>query len=319
MVYRSKFFAALHRSHGLKTRVAGGHVVASALIALFVSSLAGCCANQQTRSTQVYNGPTQSMEQVVADINANNQKVPSLWSSLYYKANIVDDKKHAHFVNGEGYLLYRQPSDFRLIGRKDPAGTVFEIGSNRDSYWLRIVPEVNTMWYGRYEDLAGADLNALHIPIRPDLVLGVLTFATINTNFSELPAPTMRFNNQEDTYMFVWIAKAPDRWIAIREVWYDRQTKRPRFVLLYDANGRVALRADLSLFKQVPLEGQPKAQWPWVPTDYKLMFPDSGSTMEFTLSDDMVLRNGVAPNDASFNMPLPDQAGVDHAVRIGGK
>jgi len=258
------------------------------------------------------------MAKVVADINANNQKLPTLWSSLYYKANIVDEKKQGHFVNGEGLLLYRQPNDFRLIGKKE-IGIIFDIGANRESYWLRVVPEVSTMWYGRYEDLANADLNELHIPIRPDLVLGVLTYTVINTNFSELPAPMMRFNNEDDSYMFVWITKLPDRWIGYREVWYERQTKRPKFVKLYDANGRVAIRADLGQFKQIPIEGQPKAAWPWIPADYKLTFPDSGSTMEFTLSDDTTLRRGVAPNDRSFEMPNPQTAEVDRAVRIGGR
>ena len=54
-------------------------------------------------------------------------------------------------------------------------------------------------------------------------------------------------------------------------------------------------KADLGIFKQMPIEGMNKAQWPWFPTDYKLTFPDSGSTMEFTLSDDMTLRNGGSP------------------------
>jgi hypothetical protein len=286
------------------------------LLALALLTLCGCCPKAQEKPP--YTGPTDSMAQVAADINANNQKIPTLWSSLYYKANIVDEKKHGHFVNGEGVLLYRQPNDFRLIGRKE-IGTIFDIGANREAYWLRVVPEVSTMWYGRYEDLASADLNELHIPIRPDLVLGVLTFTVINTNFSELPAPTMRFNNEDDSYMLVWITKLPDRWIGYREVWYDRATKRPKFVKLYDANGRIAIRADLAQFKRVPIEGQPQANWPEIPADYKLSFPDSGSTMEFTLSDDTTLHKGVAPNDKSFAMPDPQTADVDRAVKIGGR
>src|SRR5258708_10469421 len=117
------------------------------VIGLILVAIVGCCSCPPAKPP--YPGPTDSMARVVADINANNQKIPTLWSSLYYKANIVDEKKHGHFVNGEGVLLYRQPNDFRLIGHKEFAGAIFDIGSNRDSYWLRVVPEVSTMWYGR--------------------------------------------------------------------------------------------------------------------------------------------------------------------------
>ena len=264
-----------------------------------------------------YFGPTDSMDKVVADINANNEKIPSLWSSLYYKANIVDENKQTHFINGEGTLLYRQPGELRLVGRKDPAGVVFDIGSNREAYWMRVIPQISTMWYGQYGDLANVDLRAQHIPIRPDLVMGVLPIATLNTDFSQLPAPTMRFSNKDDAYMFVWITKLPDRWIAYREVWYDRKTRQPRFVLLYDGDGRVVIRADLGIYKPVQVPNLARAQWPVVPTDYKLTFPDTGSTMQFTLSDDLALSNRGAPNAATFTMPNPEQADVDHAVRIG--
>ncbi|HEX4794256.1 MAG TPA: hypothetical protein VH370_10720 [Humisphaera sp.] len=284
------------------------------ILPLMLIAFAGCNTCPKSGG---YFGPTDSMDRVVADINANNEKIPSLWSSLYYRANIVDEKKQEHSLNGEGVFLYRQPNDLRLIGRMAPVQTIFDIGSNREGYWLRVIPQISTMWYGRYQDLANADLRAQHIPIRPDLVMGVLTVATINTNFSQLPAPTMRFNNEKDAYMFVWITRLPDRWLAYREVWYDRATRRPTLVILYDGDGRAVIRAELGLYKPVPVPNLPKEKWPQVATDYKLTFPDTGSTMQFTLSDDLALSNRGAPNNASFTMPNPQQADVDHAVRIG--
>src|SRR5437763_3994459 len=117
--------------------------------------------------------------------------------------------------------------------------------------------------------------------------------------------------------MCVCITKLADLCLAYREVWYERASRHPKFVKLYDANGRVAIRADLGQFKPLLVEGQPKSNWPMIPTDFKLSFPDSGSTMEFTLGDDLALHKGVAPNDKSFAMPDPERADVDHAVRIG--
>ncbi len=286
---------------------------------LCFSLIGGCCHCPPAEAQKmVVTGPSEPTARVIAAINANNEKLPTLWSSLYYKANIIDEKKQAHFVNGEGTLTYRQPMDLRLLGRKDPAGVVFDIGSNRNQFWLRIIPQMDTMWWGTYENLSRVDPSQTGIPIRPDLVLGVLAIDPISTNPDVQPVATMRFNAAAHAYMFVWTARLPDRWIAVREVWYDQKTKRPRFVLLYDSNGRVVLRAELKQHKQVEAPNVPKDKWPWVASDYNLTFPDTGSTMEFTLSDDTVLRseNGF-PKDASFLMPSPDKAGVSRVIEIG--
>jgi len=58
----------------------------------------------------------------------------------------------------------------------------------------------------------------------------------------------------------VWNVRVPDRYVAQKEVWYDRKTKLPIKVLLFDPNGRVVLRADLSKHKPVQaqqVQGQP--------------------------------------------------------------
>src|SRR5207302_307483 len=81
--------------------------------------------------------------------------------------------------------------------------------------------------------------------------------STINTNFNELPVPVMRFLNGEGVYSVIWNAKLPDRWVAQKEIWYDRETLRPKLVLLYDENGRVLPRAALSNYQ--PLNDNPSA------------------------------------------------------------
>jgi hypothetical protein len=175
------------------------------------------------------------------------------------------------------------------------------------------------MWWGTYEHLANIDPDRLNIPIRPDLVLSVLGISTIATNPAALPAASMRYVAENDAYVFIWNARLPDRWAAVREVWYDRATLRPRLVLLYDLNGRVILRADLGSYKQVESPNRSKPQWPWIAGDYRLSFPATGSTMEFTLSDDTVLHHGALPNNASFTMPNPDNAGVARVIEVGAE
>ncbi len=281
---------------------------------------AGACQPHGRGTEAIYTGDTDPMEKVVGTINENNRKIPTLWARHYYEANIVDEQKKSHFVNGDGVLLYASPSSMRIVGTKELIGTVFEIGSNDTTFWLKVVPDVDTLWFGSYQNMTEEALARAHIPIRPDMVLQVLGVNTIDTNFNNLPAPTMRFNNDQRMYMFVWNAHFPDRWVAQREVWYDLKQKLPRFVFLFDSNGRVVLRAQLGKHQQLEAPDLPREQWPWVATDYRLFFPDSRSTMRLMLSDVHLhspdSRRVPVPNPRSFVPPDPKNAGVSHVIEI---
>lgn len=273
-----------------------------------LATLVGCAAPKPAavvnpNQRQPWHGVTEPMARVVAAINRNNEAVPTLWAAHEYEANIVDEQGKAHFVNGRGALLYRKPQGMRLVGNKDVVGTVFEIGSTDDRYWLKIVPEVETMWWGKYENLGKPCVR--QVPIRPDMVLEVLGVSTFNTNFLEPPVPVMRFNPDADAYTFVWSVPLRDRWAAVREVWYDRQTKLPMLVVLFDENGRVVLRARLAGHRPVEVPDAPREQWPTVATNYQLFFPDTGSRMTFDLKEVAFERNGV-PTRRGIVFPQAD-------------
>lgn len=274
---------------------------------LVVIGLTGCISNAPATRT-AYTGPTDPMAKVVEDVNANNSRVPTLWAKGYYEANIVDHGKK-YFVNGDVNLLYRQPSDLRLVAKKDVAGAVFEIGSNAEQYWLIVKADVDTMWHGRH---GGEQANeSQRMPIQPELMLEVLGVATIDTNFKQPPVPVMRFNDYADAYMFVWNAPAPDRWVATKEVWYDRASKLPVKVILFDANGRVVVGANLS--KHKPAGADDASAAPKVATRYDLTFPDSGSSMTFELNE-LLPRRGNVPNDKSFL--FPSEPGVNRIIDV---
>src|SRR5690606_19259815 len=131
--------------------------------------------------------------------------------------------------------------EMRLTGEKPIVGQVFEVGSTQDRYWLLVPEQLQTMWWGNFENVGKPC--ALDIPIRPELILEVLGVSNIETDFLAEPAPVMRFNNDADAYMFIWIVQGPNRLIARKEVWYDRQTKLPKLILLFDDDGRIVLRA----------------------------------------------------------------------------
>lgn len=283
------------------------------LISPLVGCLAaGCVGKPVARPPGWYPGPTEPMRDVVQQINQNNQELPTLWASHGYKATVVDDRGKAHTFTGDGALLYRGPREMRLIGNKEFVGTIFEIGTTADRFWLKLVPEVETMWWGNFRNLGKPC--AEPIPLRPDLVVEVLGVGVINTDFTALPAPTMRFNHERDAYMFVWNAPLRERWSAVKEVWYDRQTMRPTLVMLYDGNGRVLVRAELRNHRTVEVDGLPRERWPQVAAEFRLFFPDNGTRMELDLREIMLNKRGSPPRGLAF--PDPRRAGVQRVVQI---
>lgn len=282
--------------------LAGVAVIAS------MSALGGCA--RDLAKPRGYFGPTLALHGLVDGINQNNQKLPTLWSTIGFEANIVDDKGKAHFVNGDGVLLYRKPGEMRLIGQK-PGTTLFEMGSTPERYWLTMIPETDTMWWGHYRNLNKP--GSQPIPLRPDLVMEVLGIANQPANLLEAPAPSMRFNNDADAYMVVWSEPRGDHQVAVKEVWYDRQTLRPILVVLFDPNGRIILRAYLSKHEKIALADVPREQWPEVATQFDLLFPDSRSTLSLTLKSPKLNKNNI-PNAGSIR--FPENPGVSNIIQI---
>lgn len=284
-------------------------------------AVAGCCGPNHAATRAPYMGPTESLAELIRDINANNSRIPTLVAHHYYEAHIVDEKGRHHDVTGDGALLYLAPLDMRLRANAVAAGPVFDLGSNKSQFWMLAGPQAgDTLWWGRYDDLTRLDPDRLGIPIRPDMVLDVLSISTANTDLTQLPAPVLRVDADNSRYVLTWVTRVADRWVALREVWYDLPSKRPQVVLLYDLKGRVVLRGELDKFRQVVVPGMPQADWPWMPGNYKLTFPDTGSTLVFTLDQAELtnVENGVRrPNPKSFRMPNPENPGVGHVIQIG--
>ena len=242
------------------------------------------------------------MRSVVTDINANSGRIPTLWAQLNYTVTLVDKNRQSkNTVGGDGALLYSRPMSLLLRGEKDLVGKVFELGSNDREFWVKVIPQLDTEWWGHYANLGKPGCRP--IPIRPDLVLEVLGVSVFDSNFLEDPAPVMRFNNDADAYMFVWSVRGPDRWMAQKEIWYDRVTKLPERVLLFDENGRIVLRANLSEPVPVEVPGEPKEGWPKIASNYALFFPDDGTRLSMTLTDVATSHRGV-PKTSSFRRPV---------------
>jgi hypothetical protein len=263
-----------------------------------------------------YYGPTLPFNQVVEQINANAERIPTLRGEGHFEAWVRQpDQTKEQYVAGDLTLLYSRPRSLRFIGKDPILGPVFEIVSNNDRYWLIVKPpnpDQQTMYWGTHDNASRVDPKT--IPVRPDLLLEVLGIGAVPTNFLEPPVPVLRFNNDADAYMILWNARLPDRWAVVKEIWYDRTTLLPKLVNLFDPDGRVVLRAYLFEHKPVEVEGLPKDQWPKVATVYKLFFPQTQSRLNFDLKGGLVLKKGTVPNERSF--AFPENPDVAHVINL---
>jgi hypothetical protein len=271
--------------------------------------IAGC----QPQAKPAYYGPTDSLDELVAHVNANNAQIPSLWARQDFQGTIVDEKHQAHAASAHGVLLYRAPHELRIVADDDFGQLLFELGTTEDVYWLKVLPGMDTLWWGRMANAARPCTDAM--PVRPDLILDVLGIATIDPDLSRPPYSVLRFDNDADAYVVESIDEHSDRLILRREIWYDRPTLHPAKVRLYDDTGRMVLNADLSDYEPLPLPGVAKAAWPQLPTRYDLLFPASGSTMQFLLRQPSLSKNGI-PGAGSIRIPDLQKPGVRNVIQI---
>ncbi len=274
------------------------------LVALL--ALAGCRQIADPCAIHAYYGPTEPMSQVVQAINANNAAIHTLWTDHTFRAWIHDDNKREHYVDGDGILLFRKmagggPHELLLQGHAI-IGQIFEIGSTSGpdaQYWVAVIPEVATEWWGSYKNIGKPC--SREIPIHPDLITEVLGIADFDTNFLQPPIPAMRFNNDQDAYMFTWNVPMRDRWVVQKEVWYDRATKLPKSVQLFDDSGRILLRAYLS--NHQPLEGASDKR---IATHYDLFFPETKDRLIFTLKNPKLAKKGIPRPGTIQRRPIGD-------------
>ena len=280
--------------------------------ALVLALLAGCAPD--VRRPRIYTGPTLTMPALVAAVNERNAGLLTLYAKHYLEATIHNpETKKSNFINSGGDIFVRKPKDLLLRGRKDIVGNVFEIGSTDDHYWMSVFEGEDTMWWGWHRNAGKPCVKGM--PIRPDALGEVLGIGQIDANLKAEPFPTMRFNNDSGGfYMLTWNARGENLWYTEKEVWYARETLLPVRVFLFDRNGRVILRANLSQHKPVELAGVAEADRPLVATYYDLFFPETESTMTIRLSDLAVQTRTGQPKPGMIR--FPENPGVSKVMQI---
>lgn len=304
------------------------------LVAVAGAGLIGCCPKPPPPEPQpvLYEGPLASEQEVVGRLSAANAQVRTIWTRQDFAVSIRDRKDRVHTADGDGTLLLRKPeagsglpTELRLKGNKDVLGEVFDLGANRERAWLILRHDIDTMYW--MNQGSTVEIDPATLPARPDLVAEVLGLGDVSTDLAVPPAPVMRFDSDKDCYVLTFVEPAksgPDRMVTRREIWVGRSDYRPRQVVLYAPDGRVAVRSELKQW--APLAGSAGSGGGvggglgggFVPTDITLFFPLSRSTMRFTLREPAASRNGF-PKDASFVFPRdPGVSNVEQLDAAGG-
>lgn len=282
-------------------------------ICLLAGVLAGCTIAPDKPAG--YFGPTDSLPVLASKLNKNANAIPTLFAHHYLEANIKDPETGKNrFVNATGYLMLCKPRELLLRANKDPV-PVFELGSTDDRYWLTVLVEPSMHWWGYHKNADDPQVTK-KIPIRPDLLGEVLGISSLGDSLLELPAPTLRFNNDYDCYMLTWHDEVGDHWIARKEIWYDRKTLTARKVLLFDANGRVIVRANLGKHVQIKLDEGAPDQYPWIATDFDLFFPESQSTMKLQLTDVALTSSNGNPKPKTIKFPEEPDVSPENRIQI---
>lgn len=252
--------------------------------------LAGCIKKPPPRQDTVYTGPTLPLDELLKSINANNARISTLNATGTFLLSIPSEVQ----VSGQiDTLFHTKPNQLRMRGENIGFGRIFDLGTDGSRFWLYARGKQSTTWLGTNPGPAETS----NVPISPSLMADVLGVATLNLDLLAQPIPTLRFNPDYRAYMLTWHQPLVDRWVTLREVWYDLETLRPKYVWLFDRNGRVILRAKLDRFE--PMSTAEKENAPVTARTFELFFPETGASFRFTL-DDVRDQHAGRPNGLSY-------------------
>lgn len=208
----------------------------------------------------------------------NGAKLESaLWSpAISVYAEFPDERRVRRSYNLEGTLLFRPPRDLRIDLRPTMGDPVMGIGSNDETYWLWIEPEVHRMRWGRH--LYAGMPCAGELPVRPDQLAAVLRPGLPDEKNLLGPIRTWGPNYDKLQYVRRGLGDCPvgEPWLVDREYWVERvEPFMVRQVVFRDAMGRIAVSARLDEYRATWEDG------PMLPHQVNVLWPQENA--HFTL------------------------------------
>ncbi len=206
----------------------------------------------------------------------------------------VDDDGKEHPYSLSGVILVLKPRYLYMDLRHGLGETMVRAGSNGRRYWLWIKPEVDTLWWGKYEHLDKHDLETM--PFRPDQLIEAMGLDELPEETLGAEGPMYRVEPEHDQLFFIKYTPEDQGYIA-KEYWLDR--RKPylvRRIVFRDQEGRVQMQSSLS--RHAPVERSEAL----VATRIVVEWPKDKAVMDLSIRS-WKWREGVGPDSQAFEFP----------------
>jgi hypothetical protein len=210
-----------------------------------------------------------------------NHKIAGLhqvWAATSVHLTWIDDKGERHSERGEGNLIVVLPDKtaftFGKVGQ-----TGLWAGCDARRYWYFDFRGDGVAYIGRHEHAGADSRNPMGVPIRPREVPKLLGIIPLDPQAHDAGGspPAVRW----DQGAYLVDVTATDSRLRL---WIDPQTDLARSIQLLDSHGRPTATASLSVPNQLPTNGVPEAQWPWINTALHVELADDGGTLDVHLN-----------------------------------
>lgn len=210
--------------------------------------LIGCNGH---RDGEMEPGPVLPLGSAIALANANAAGLPAGLQALgSARGHVTVDSQEKRHFDCDANLLVIPPRHLRLDLRTLGQTQVL-FGSNEQVYWLHVVPQVDTYWWGRYAEIELTDI--ANIPIRPDMIVEALGIVGLPTDTTGSEGPFQRVEGEHQQLLFVTYDPAGQGRLY-KEYWLSRRgDRRIEQIIFRDDLGREQMRSRLSDYR--PLGG----------------------------------------------------------------
>ena len=272
-------------------RAARGLLLVSVVVVALIT--AGC------KGTKRHQGPAvqASMQEIIAQINANNVLIRNLWSRLDIKVQAPDEK---HSVGG--HLILRKPAeygqppkDLLLKGGDSFGAAEFQLGSNNQGYWYTLDTPRNDP---THEFVAYGDASSGPAGQALDL-LSVLGVYELPDKLDQEPWPVCRGYDEPAYYVISFVERTTAGSLRVRkDIWWNRRSQQIDLIELFDAQGQRYLSAALDDYRN--FDG------PELATKIRITWFQEKLVLDLKLKDVQI--NTVKVTDKNFTYRKPEWA-----------
>jgi len=250
-----------------------GRWFATVSLCLAVSGLVGCPPQRQTDLTV---GPVVPMAEAVAALNGNNETFGAGLQGIgYARGHFRDEQGKRRSFDCDAKLLVIPPRHLRF-DLQSLGQTQVLFGSNEQMFWLHVVPELDTYWWGHYRDIDPARVDG--VPLRPDMVVDAMGIQRVWPDTRGSAGPFQRIEGEHQQLLFIAYDKE-GQGVLYKEYWLRRAAPRVIDEILYrDRDGRIVMRSRLSDYRKFEKTG------PWLAHRIDVDWPLEESELRLTIS-----------------------------------